>query len=114
MVAIVVSIDWQPLSGLTFSVGVPCGTVGGSSGNELTINGQNDLPVVFTPVLATAVKIDIFDTSASNNNVVLTELFVYTATLMDCVGGWGAWGSCSLTQSPDDEGPFTNKFPRWL
>ena len=30
-------------------------------GNELTMNGQNNVLVAFTPVLATAVKIDIFD-----------------------------------------------------
>jgi hypothetical protein len=84
------SSDWQPLSRLTFLVDVPGGAVGGSSGNELTVNGQHDLPVVFTPVLATALKIDIFDTDAGNENVVLTELFIYS-------GSAPASGAC-----PDD------------
>ena len=65
--------SWLPVTGLHWMVSVAGGSI---SGNELTMTGQQDLQIGMDPTLATGFRVDVFATSASNGNVVLTEMSV--------------------------------------
>ncbi|MEC7001802.1 MAG: calcium-binding EGF-like domain-containing protein, partial [Actinomycetota bacterium] len=49
------------------------------------MNGQHEVPIAFDAVLATGIRLEVIDTSAGNENVVLTELSVFGAAEADCV-----------------------------
>ena len=53
--------------------------------NELTMTGQEDLQVGFDPVSATGFRMDVFDTSAVNGNVVLTEMSILGVESDRCI-----------------------------
>ena len=82
--------SWQPLTGVHWLVGV---TVQGSLvapgsgviGNELVMDGQQDVQVGFDAVLSTGVRVDVLGTSAGNGNVVLTELTVLGVPSDRCI-----------------------------
>jgi len=64
---------WRPVQDTHFLATARSGKI---TGNEVKLKGQHSVSVAFDPVKATAVKVSVLGTSASNGNVVLTEISV--------------------------------------
>jgi len=75
--------DWTAISGLSFRNAVSGGSI---SGNSVTTNGQDHLELSFDAVNARAVRLHVRGTDASNNNVVLTEIKVYSSEWQPMTG----------------------------
>eukprot|EP01043_Picozoa_sp_COSAG02_P039160 COSAG02_NODE_3072_length_7424_cov_3.895427_2_plen_1385_part_00 len=71
---------WLPVGGLEFGDPVDAADVSSNSFRTPSHpDGPFEMSLRFSPIRATGLMLDIFETDASNNNVILTDLSILTA-----------------------------------
>ena len=70
-------ITYKEFEKLAFSTPVSGGAINGA---RVSLSATHSFELEFDNVYAQGVQIIIYGTNASNNNVVLTEIFVYGST----------------------------------